>query len=105
MGSVRRPAVAGTFYPADPEVLREQVREMLSGGGGERALGVVSPHAGYLYSGPVAGLVYGTARIPELAVLVGPNHWGAGAGVAVPEAEEMATEDILQRIFDEIPVP
>jgi AmmeMemoRadiSam system protein B len=55
---VRHPAVAGRFYPRDPEVLREQVRNYLSQTSPQkpvRALGCIAPHAGYMYSGHVAG--------------------------------------------------
>jgi len=91
MDRVRKPAVAGTFYPSDPEDLRRTAAGMLSGRGEEEALGVVVPHAGFIYSGPVAGHVFGTVRVPEVVVLLGPNHWGTGPGVAVPEARGMAT--------------
>lgn len=81
---VRTPAVAGRFYPDDPIVLSEMVREHL-GPEQERqpALGVVCPHAGYKYSGNVAGAVYARVEIPETVVLIGPNHSGMGPYVAM----------------------
>jgi AmmeMemoRadiSam system protein B len=91
MERIRQPAVAGSFYPAEPGILRRQVEDLLAGGSTEGALGAVAPHAGYVYSGGVAGLVYGTARIPETVVLLGPNHRGLGATVALPAAAAMAT--------------
>ncbi len=93
---VRRPAVAGAFYPADPRELKELIRasylhrlgpgsepppEYLSSG----VVPCLSPHAGYAYSGPVAAHTYlhvSSLRKPELVVIVGPNHYGVGSGVA-----------------------
>jgi AmmeMemoRadiSam system protein B len=93
---VRRPAVAGAFYPADPRDLKELIRASYLhrlGPGSEPppeyfSSGVVpclSPHAGYSYSGPVAAHTYlhvSSLRKPELVVVVGPNHYGVGSGVA-----------------------
>ncbi|NPB02270.1 MAG: AmmeMemoRadiSam system protein B [Methanopyri archaeon] len=95
-GSVRRPAVAGQFYPADPDSLVRQIEECFVHplGPGEKprvrrapcALpGVVCPHAGYMYSGPVAAHSYkalAEAGIPETVVILGPNHTGLGTMVA-----------------------
>src|SRR2546425_2040049 len=93
---VRRPAVAGAFYPADPGELKELIRASYLhrlGPGSEPppeylSKGVVpclSPHAGYVYSGPVAAHTYlhvSSLRNPELVVIVGPNHYAVGSGVA-----------------------
>ena len=93
---VRRPAVAGAFYPADPRELKELIRASYLhrlGPGSEPppqylSSGVVpclSPHAGLVYSGPVAAHTYlhvSSLRKPELVVIVGPNHYGVGSGVA-----------------------
>src|SRR5713101_8359879 len=91
---VRRPAVAGAFYPADPGELKELIRASYLhrlGPGSEPppeylSRGVVpclSPHAGYVYSGPVAAHTYfhvSSLRNPELVVIVGPNHYAVGRG-------------------------
>ncbi|MGB9735596.1 MAG: AmmeMemoRadiSam system protein B [bacterium] len=83
----RNPAVAGTFYPANPSTLERFVKEF-SVPEKEiiKAIGVVSPHAGYIYSGSVAGRVYAHIRIPETVIVIGPNHTGYGskAGI-IPE--------------------
>ncbi|MFZ1053120.1 MAG: AmmeMemoRadiSam system protein B, partial [Candidatus Sulfotelmatobacter sp.] len=66
---IRHPAVAGRFYPRDPETLREEVRTYLSPTPAQkpvRALGCIVPHAGYVYSGHVAGAVFAGLEIPEL---------------------------------------
>jgi AmmeMemoRadiSam system protein B len=70
--------------------LREEVTRLLAGAGpstGARppreAVAAVVPHAGYVYSGPVAGAVFGRLIIPETVVLLGPNHTGLGASISV----------------------
>ena len=84
---VRRPAVAGRFYPARAEILTREIEEYLGPGGEaaptvEGALGCIAPHAGYMYSGHVAGAVY--RRLPPRAsyIALGPNHFGRGAPLA-----------------------
>jgi hypothetical protein len=81
--SIRRPAVAGTFYPDDASGLRGLVSSCLSRGPREAALAVLVPHAGYVYSGRVAGAVYGAVDLPRDVVLLCFNHRGAGAPFAV----------------------
>jgi AmmeMemoRadiSam system protein B len=84
--TVRHPAVAGRFYPGDPEVLREDVRAYLVRAAGQkpiRALGCIAPHAGYMYSGHVAGAVFGAIEIPELCLVLCPNHTGMGQPLAI----------------------
>lgn len=96
---VRPPAVAGEFYPADPEELRAalgeafaQARELLFG---RAPKALLVPHAGYVYSGPVAATGYRTIepareRVRRVVVL-GPSHFVPFEGVAMPEAEAFAT--------------
>jgi hypothetical protein len=89
---IREPAVAGSFYPADPLKLgRDLSRFITPSASGRRVLGVVSPHAGYVYSGAIAGKLYSDIDIPETVVILGPNHHGAGAAVAVSAAEGWET--------------
>lgn len=94
----RPPAVAGSFYPADPKALRALVRSCLDAaqpGADAPAKAFVVPHAGYVYSGPVAATAY--ARIATLRdrvrriVLIGPSHRVAFRGIALPEAEIFET--------------
>ena len=94
MGAIRPPAVAGTFYPADAARLRRMVETYLgeSRGHAEPApKAVIAPHAGYAYSGPVAGRAF--AMLGERAtpirrvVVVGPAHCVAIRGLAVPGVE------------------
>ncbi len=82
--SVRRPAVAGSFYPADKAELREMIGEFAEPGRKrEKALGVISPHAGYIYSGKGAAIVFSRVEIPKDVIVLGPNHRGIGADIAL----------------------
>jgi MEMO1 family protein len=85
---LRRPAVAGRFYPGDPDTLREQVQAYLSQAntqiqGVVKAVGCIAPHAGYMYSGHVAGAVFARIEIPERCVVLCPNHTGMGRALAI----------------------
>ncbi len=81
---IRRAAVAGSFYAGTRERLRLQIADLLPREvKPEPALAVVAPHAGYLYSGRVAGAVYSRVEHPETVVILGPNHTGLGAGAAI----------------------
>ena len=76
---IREAAVAGQFYPGWPAELRETIKYMAPKGGPKReAIGVVCPHAGYIYSGPVAGAVFSILKFPSTFILIGPNHRGLG---------------------------
>jgi len=84
MPLVRRPAVAGRFYPAQPDVLLHDLRSYLAPAEGKvRAYGCVVPHAGYMYSGHVAGAVYGRLELPARFIILCPNHTGMGKPIAV----------------------
>lgn len=81
----RDPAVAGLFYDADPAVLARQVDAFLGAAGPAprvHALGLLVPHAGYVYSGAVAGSVYGRVDVPRRVIVLGPNHTGLGHAAA-----------------------
>ena len=87
---IRKPAVAGQFYPGSPEALRAFLDETVQppAGGAGPAAGVMVPHAGYVYSGRVAGEVFARVAVPDAVILLGPNHTGLGteASVAPPGA-------------------
>jgi AmmeMemoRadiSam system protein B len=101
----RRPAVAGSFYPEDPDDLRRLIRDSYTDPLGPGSLppararsgGVmacVCPHAGYVYSGAIAAHSYywlSSLRQPELAVIVGPNHYGVGSGISTFKDGEWET--------------
>ncbi|HUI39431.1 MAG TPA: MEMO1 family protein [Methanothrix sp.] len=82
---MRNPAVAGQFYPASAAELMHQLDEMLHSAAAEEveALGAVVPHAGYVYSGAVAAEVYSCLPKRDTYVILGPNHHGLGAAVAL----------------------
>jgi AmmeMemoRadiSam system protein B len=81
---VRQPVVAGSFYAGTPERLRLQLGGLVPAErSSEPAVGLIVPHAGYRYSGRVAGAVYARAALPDTCVILGPNHTGLGAGAAV----------------------
>jgi len=82
---IRRPAVAGMFYPSDPRELNRVLDEMWPAGGlpPGNALGLVCPHAGYVYSGRVAAKTVARAATPGSVIVLGPNHRGLGAAAAV----------------------
>jgi len=97
-GKVRPAAVAGRFYPGDPVELRELINALLAQvppatGPGPKAL--IAPHAGYLYSGPIAASAYAQllpARdLITRIVLLGPSHYVALQGLATSSAEGFAT--------------
>ncbi len=96
---IRQPAVAGAFYPADVATLRQSLAQLMqppnSPAGAQRPKALIAPHAGYVYSGRVAGLAY--ARLAPFAqsirrvVLLGPVHRVAVRGLALPEADRFRT--------------
>ncbi len=75
----RLPAVAGSFYPADPETLRREIHSLLEAAASEspgEIVGLLAPHAGYVYSGPVAAEAYRhlRSRSYDAVILIGPSH-------------------------------
>lgn len=80
----RLPAVAGQFYYGTPLKLKQQVENYIDKNSKkEKVIGVVSPHAGLIYSGNVAGAVYSLIDFPETFVLIGPNHTGIGPKISM----------------------
>jgi MEMO1 family protein len=81
---IRPPAVAGRFYPSEPENLTNQIAGFVSATGEKvRALGCIVPHAGYMYSGHVAGAVYAAIEVPRKCILLGPRHFPRGEPMAI----------------------
>src|SRR6202045_1755403 len=85
---LRRPAVAGRFYPDDPDDLRAEVLDYLSQPRDTnqtplRAWGCIAPHAGYMYSGHVAGAVFARVEVPKRCIVMCPNHTGMGRALAI----------------------
>lgn len=98
MTQVKRPAVAGMFYPADPQELRALLQGLFAGvhpDSGERPLALVAPHAGYQYSGPIAAAAYATLapwteQIKRVVVLA-PSHRVPFSGIATSSADDFET--------------
>ncbi len=89
---LRKAAVAGSFYPSDRHNLMRVVDECLGGFDHKKSVfGVIVPHAGYVYSGTIAGEVLGQIEVPRQVILLGPNHHGRGPDVSVSAAEFWTT--------------
>jgi MEMO1 family protein len=91
---IRRPAVAGQFYPANPQSLRKLLMELTQGKRPPeepRAIALMVPHAGYVYSGRVAAETYTAARLASRVVILCPNHTGQGEAIATIDEGEWDT--------------
>ena len=76
---IREPIVAGQFYPGSPSSLEKQISGFIDKKAAkEDAIGLVSPHAGYMYSGAVAGAVISRIKLKDTFIIMGPNHTGYG---------------------------
>ncbi|WP_457571950.1 AmmeMemoRadiSam system protein B, partial [Desulfovulcanus sp.] len=94
----RQPIVAGQFYPGTASSLRQQVHELLQGQphDGKTILAMV-PHAGYIFSGSVAGKTLSQANLGQTVVMLGVNHTGYGARIALwPEGKWLIPGGYLQ---------
>ena len=81
---IRPPAVSGRFYPSDEKKLALEIEKYTSSANKKSfARGCVVPHAGYLYSGHVAGAVYSEIEIPARCILLGPRHFPGGEAMAI----------------------
>ncbi len=100
---IRTPAVAGMFYPKEKDELKTVIRDCFihpfgpekvpPAANDENILGVICPHAGYMYSGPIATNSFYSisSQKPELVIIIGPNHWGIGCGVAAMKEGQWQT--------------
>lgn len=99
MNAIRQPAVAGSFYPAQPDVLERQLAQFLTEAANDAPAStppkaIIGPHAGYIYSGGIAARAY--ARLAAArdrirrVVLIGPSHYVAFRGIAVDASESWA---------------
>jgi AmmeMemoRadiSam system protein B len=98
MSAVRESAVAGHFYPADPDRLRATVAKLLDDAGipeGPPPKALIAPHAGYIYSGAIAAAAYARLRphrdLYRRVVLLGPCHYVGISGIALPSAQTFRT--------------
>jgi len=89
---VRKTCVAGYFYPKQKESLLEMIKGFIDPDMKKiKALGAISPHAGYQYSGIVAGAVFASIRIPDRLVLLGPSHRTMNSNFAIIREGEWET--------------
>ncbi len=109
----RKPAVAGQFYTNDAQRLRAQIEAFSKAKGPKKKVkGIISPHAGYVYSGAVSGEVYGRIEVPATALILGPNHHGLGPRAAISRKEEWVTPlgsvpmnvDLAERVLKNSPL-
>jgi AmmeMemoRadiSam system protein B len=97
--AVREPAVAGHFYPRSPEILSQEIKKYTAATLEKiSALACVVPHAGYMYSGHVAGAVYGTLQLPRRFIILCPNHTGYGRPLAI------MTDGVWQTPLGQVPI-
>ena len=88
----RQPAVAGQFYPGNAEQLRLELMQLIPESAEKKQVfGIIAPHAGYMYSGGIAGKVYSIIKIPATVMILGPNHHGTGDAAALYPAGEWQT--------------
>lgn len=89
---IRRPVVAGSFYPGNERILRQELEQLIEESENKRkVIGLISPHAGYVYSGSCAGKGFGRVHIPGIVIILGPNHQGYGHPYAVDGHQYWAT--------------
>jgi AmmeMemoRadiSam system protein B len=107
---LRHAQVAHQFYPGDPAVLQRTIEKFLSAHEKTRvdAVAVLAPHAGYIYSGQVAGDVFAEVNVPSNVILIGPNHTGLGDRASImasgkweiPTGRVDINEDLAHRLID-----
>lgn len=89
---IRQPAVAGQFYPGTEQELHQELQQLIPENNlKQRAVGVISPHAGYIYSGSTAGKMLASIAIPRTVIILGPNHHGIGSLAALSPEDSWQT--------------
>lgn len=95
----RKPAVAGYFYPGREDALNSVLDKLVdSERPKKKAIGVIVPHAGFEYSGPVAGAVFSSVQLPKIFVILGPNHRQVRSRIAIVK------EGAWQTPLGEVPI-
>jgi AmmeMemoRadiSam system protein B len=80
---LRTAVVAGQFYSGNKERLQSDVEALMVAATPEPSIAMMSPHAGYVYSGAVAGKTFSHVKVPKEVIIIGPNHHGRGHAAAV----------------------
>lgn len=109
--SIRQPAVAGRFYPGDPQELRQTVQGFLPDVEAEKSFAVVAPHAGYVYSGKVAGVTLARCEMTPTVLVLCPKHTRLGRHSAVmssgawalPTHDMLIDEGLAAHLLEKIP--
>jgi len=110
--TLRQTAVAGSFYPGSRQELERQLYTLVpEETAHHELLACISPHAGYVYSGGVAGRLFAHLEVPRRVIILGPNHTGAGSQVAVaphegwstPLGEQPVDSELALRLVDAYP--
>ncbi len=115
---MRTPAVAGMFYPGETNELKKSIHDSFLHPYGpgilppiessQKIFGIICPHAGYMYSGPIACHSYYSisSSYADLYIIVGPNHWGIGCGIATMKdctwGTPLGTVEVDSEAADEI---
>ncbi len=104
---IRQPAAAGSFYSRDALQLKNDIEGyVIKDCDKQSVLGIISPHAGYLYSGRVAGNLYSRIKIPDTVIILAPNHTGYGAPYSIwpgglwrtPMGDVMVDEEVVDEL-------
>lgn len=107
---VRNSLVAGQFYPGDSKILKKQLDDFIETGCTKReAFGIVCPHAGYIYSGRVAGSVFARINVPDTVIILAPNHTGYGPRFSIwpdgswsmPSGKVLIEKEMTRRLLSE----
>ncbi|MFQ5685847.1 MAG: AmmeMemoRadiSam system protein B [Candidatus Scalindua sp.] len=105
----RRPIASGSFYPGNKEELVSVLKALMDDSQEkQKALGAISPHAGYIYSGGVMGSVFSRIYVPDTVVILAPNHTGSGAPYSIwpdgcwitPLGETPTDEELVNEILN-----
>ncbi|MFC1709406.1 AmmeMemoRadiSam system protein B [Candidatus Omnitrophota bacterium] len=109
---IRKPAVAGQFYPQDKNTIIKQLSSFLKESDKQDAIACIMPHAGYVYSGKVAAQTAASVNIKENIILLGPNHTGLGQAFSInskgswqtPLGDVEINTEIAERLKKECPL-
>ncbi len=105
----RLPIASGSFYPGNKGELEEALKTLMDDSQEkQKALGAISPHAGYVYSGPVMGRVFSRIEVPGTVVILAPNHTGGGTPYSIwpdgnwrtPIGNTQIDEELVNEILD-----
>jgi AmmeMemoRadiSam system protein B/AmmeMemoRadiSam system protein A len=105
---IRKPVVSGQFYPESPSQLKTSVEELIDKSVAKKeVIGLLLPHAGYIYSGSVAGAVISRTKFKDTFIIIGPNHTGMGKPMSImtqgtwqtPLGEVQINSELAERIL------